>query len=291
MAAQGQIEIDGNQRVQADDEQVLQLESVSVVLDGQRVLDDVSFLLHPGETTIVFGAAGAGKSVMLKTVIGLMRATSGRIYLFGQDITHLREEEMFQIRQKVGILFQESGLFDSLLVSENVAYPLLNQRNEKKKKTVAPEEAEKCVREALRFVELEQTYDKFPSQLSGGMRRRVGIARATVTEPPLMLYDSPTAGLDPITANTIMALILKARDTKNTTSVVVTHRHQDGHIAANYRWDGEKGELEFVGPGSEIHQRTKFMVFDKGKLVFHGTEEELNESQDAYVSKFKSVRS
>jgi phospholipid/cholesterol/gamma-HCH transport system ATP-binding protein len=270
---------------------VLDFQNVSVSFDEVLALDNVSFSLEPGITAIVFGAAGSGKSVLLKSAIGLVRSSAGRIGLFGQDITHLAEDELFEIRGKVGVLFQEGGLFDSLTIEENVGYPLLNQRVAGQKRTrLNPEEVHQRVREALRFVELEHTLDKFPSELSGGMRRRVGIARAAVTGPPLMLYDSPTAGLDPITANTIIALIIKARDTKNTTSVIVTHRSQDGHLVANYRWNGEKSQLETAAGDSRIHQRTRFMVFREGQLVFKGTEEELDAATDPYVAKFKTGR-
>ena len=188
-----------------------------------------------------------------------------------------------------GILFQESALFDSLTVRDNVAYPLLNQSQKEKNRDVAtPENIENRVREALRFVELEQTLDKFPSELSGGMRRRVGIARAAVTEPPLTLYDSPTAGLDPITANTIIALIVKARDTRNTTSMLVTHRYQDGHMMANYRFNQDTGQLEPAPQGCGVHESTVFMVFHEGHLVFEGTQEDLEASDDKYVSRFKA---
>ncbi len=164
-------------------------------------LDCVSFEMGAGETRVILGAAGSGKTTLLKTALGLIRPDSGRVFLVGEEITGLKENQMFAIRSKVGVLFQEGGLFDSITIAENVAYPLLNRSTHE----VPLEEVETKVREALRFVELEQTMDQFPSELSGGMRRRVGIARAVVSEPPLVLYDSPTAGLDPITATTIMA--------------------------------------------------------------------------------------
>jgi phospholipid/cholesterol/gamma-HCH transport system ATP-binding protein len=241
----------------------------------------------PAHSCIIFGAAGSGKSVLLKTASGLLKPDTGRIFLFGQEITALEEEDLFGIRGKVGVLFQEGGLFDSLNIEENVAYPLVNRRR------AAPmdeAEAHERVREALRFVELEHTLEKFPSELSGGMRRRVGIARATVTQPPLMLYDSPTAGLDPITANTIIALIIKARDTKKSTSMIVTHRYQDGRLMANFRYNPQSGELEPAPPESHVRDTTKFMVFRAGRLVFEGSEEELERETDPYVAKFKAVK-
>lgn len=271
---------------------ILSFEDVSVAFDDLLALNHVSFSLKPGYTAILFGAAGSGKSVLLKTAIGLLRPTTGEVRLFGTPISRLPEADLYELRAKVGVLFQEGGLFDSLTVEENVAYPLLNQRAAGRKRIrLSPEEVSRRVREALRFVELEHTLDKFPSELSGGMRRRVGIARAAVTEPPLMLYDSPTAGLDPITANTIIALIIKARDTKNTTSLIVTHRYQDGHLLANYRWNAARAGLEEAPRDSGIHDRTVFLVFREGHLVFEGTEEELESAADPYVAKFKTGRS
>jgi phospholipid/cholesterol/gamma-HCH transport system ATP-binding protein len=186
------------------------------------------------------------------------------------------------------VLFQEGGLFDSITVEENVAYPLLNRSEH----VESFEEAETKVREALRFVELEQTMEQYPSELSGGMRRRVGIARAVVSEPPLVLYDSPTAGLDPITANTIMALIAKERDSKNTANLIVTQRYQDGQLMANFRYNRSSGHLEpassnGAGEGSGSNPtRTIFMVMKDGRVVFEGTQHELEASQDDYVQKF-----
>lgn len=272
-------------------ETILRFDGVTLFFDADvHALDNVSFDLKRGQTRILFGAAGSGKSVLLKCALGLLRPQSGAIELFGKDITKLDENELFEMRSRAGILFQESALFDSLTVRENVAYPLLNQRVAGTGKRPKPnmDEVENRVREALRFVELEHTLDKFPSELSGGMRRRVGIARAAVTEPPLILYDSPTAGLDPITANTIIALIVKARDTRNTTSMLVTHRYQDGHMMANYRWNSGANEVEPAGGNSDVHRSTIFMVFREGKLVFEGTQEELQSAPDPYVSKFKS---
>ena len=269
-------------------EVVLRFANVSVGFEELRALDEVSFSLERGHTRILFGAAGSGKSVLVKTAIGLIRAASGRVELFGHDITNMREEQLFEARSRVGVLFQEGGLFDSLTVQDNVAYPLLNQRVGGKMQTAPPDDVLRRVREALRFVELEHTLEKFPSQLSGGMRRRVGIARAAVTEPSLMLYDSPTAGLDPITANTIMALVVKARDTRNTTSVIVSHRYQDGHIMANFRWNPDSGAIERAPRDAGIHEHTTFMVFRDGRIVFEGTEEELDAADDPYVAKFKA---
>ncbi|MBS1872196.1 MAG: ATP-binding cassette domain-containing protein [Acidobacteria bacterium] len=264
---------------------VVQFDQVTVRFDGDTALDRVSFAMRAGETRVLLGAAGSGKTVLLKTAMGLQAADSGRVLLFGRDITRMAERELFELRSRVGILFQEGGLFDSLTVEENVAYPL---RNQKTRQAQSESETEESVREALRFVELEHTLQQFPSELSGGMRRRVGIARAVVTEPGLVLYDSPTAGLDPITANTIMALIVKERDTRNAAALMATHRYQDGQLMANFRYNPHSGELQRVsvnGDGRE-GSTTRFMVMREGKLVFEGTQPELEASGDPYLSKF-----
>lgn len=264
-------------------EPVLRFDNVTVRFEGDPALEQISFAVYPGETRVLFGAAGSGKTVLLKTALGLVRPDEGRVFLFGQDITNLSEEALFDIRPRVGILFQESALFDSLTIEENVAYPLLNRRDGN-----TPEgDPLPKVKEALRFVELEQTLAKFPSELSGGMRRRVGIARAAVTEPALILYDSPTAGLDPITANLIITLLVKEREQRGTTSLIVTHRYQDGEILAQYRYDREHGKLVSAPVrDQEPDTRTKFMVFRDGRLVFEGTQRELENASDPYVKKF-----
>jgi phospholipid/cholesterol/gamma-HCH transport system ATP-binding protein len=254
-----------------------------------RALDQVSFDLRPGETIVIFGAAGSGKTMLVKTAAGLVRPDSGRVWLFGQEMTRLRERDLYAIRSQVGILFQEGGLFDSLTIAENVAYPLLNQPGlHQNGKRPTADSVEGRVRETLRFVELEHTLDKFPSELSGGMRRRVGIARAIVTQPKLVLYDSPTAGLDPITANTIIALLVKERDSRNTAAIMVTHRYQDGHIMANFRYNPDSGRIErTVRSGSRDEDlKTRFFVMRDGQLLFEGTEPELRSCRDEYVRKF-----
>jgi phospholipid/cholesterol/gamma-HCH transport system ATP-binding protein len=268
---------------------VLRFEDVSVHFDDAVVLDHVSFEMYAGDTRIVLGAAGSGKTTLLKVALGLVQPDSGRIYAFGQDATNLPETAWFQIRSKMGVLFQEGGLFDSMTIAENVAYPLENQQASEK--TALPSsngDVDAKVHEALRFVELEQTVNKFPSELSGGMRRRVGIARAIVTEPQLVFYDSPTAGLDPITANTIVNLILKERDLRNTASIMVTHRYQDGHIMAKFRYNPHSGQIELAPPAGagDRQEKTEFFVMQEGRLVFAGTQPELKASEDPYVQKF-----
>jgi phospholipid/cholesterol/gamma-HCH transport system ATP-binding protein len=265
---------------------ILEFDNVSLRYGDSWALRDISLTLNPGETRIIFGAAGSGKTTLLKAVIGLVDVDQGRIRLFGKEVTSLRESQLFAVRSGAGVLFQEGGLFDSLSVGENVEYPLLNRQAGEG--AISPEDAEKRVRDALRFVELEQTFDKFPAEISGGMRRRVGIARAIVTEPPLVLYDSPTAGLDPITANTIMALVAKERDVRNSASLIVTHRYQDGEIMSDFRYDPEQEELRPVKDSADPRkrERTKFIVMKEGQIVFFGTRQELESSTDDYIKRF-----
>jgi len=272
---------------------IIRFEDVSLYFGDTPGLDRVSFEMKAGETRVLFGAAGSGKTTLLKVALGLLTPDSGRVFLFGQDITKLKEQDLFDIRARVGILFQEGGLFDSLDIEENVAYPLLNQRvlqtagaaNGNSTKTAA-RTVEERVLEALNFVELGQTLEKFPSELSGGMRRRVGIARALVTEPALLLYDSPTAGLDPITANTIIALLLKEREIRNTATIMVTHRYLDGHLMANFRYNSSSGKIERATNIAEESATVKFFVMNEGRLVFDGSEAELQAAEDPYVRKF-----
>ena len=272
----------------SENKTLLRFEKVNLRFEEVVALESISFELCAGETRVVLGAAGSGKTTLLKAAIGLVRPDSGRIFLFDQEVTGREEAQLYDIRSGVGVLFQEGGLFDSITVEENVAYPLLNRRSN-------PEpsgEVETKVREALRFVELEQTMEQYPSELSGGMRRRVGIARAVVSEPPLVLYDSPTAGLDPITANTIMALIAKERDSQNASNLIVTQRYQDGQLMANFRYNRSSGHLEPVssngagGNAGSNPTRTIFMVMKDGRVVFEGAQHELETCQDDYVKKF-----
>jgi phospholipid/cholesterol/gamma-HCH transport system ATP-binding protein len=262
---------------------ILEVKHVNLQFDQKWALRDISLSVCPGETFIILGSAGSGKTMLLKSIIGLTRVTSGEILLFGEDVTKKSEKELFTLRGKVGFLFQEGGLFDSLLVGENVEYPLTTGQDH-----VAEDEAERRAREALCFVELAQTMQQFPSELSGGMRRRVGIARASVTNPPLILYDSPTAGLDPITANTIMAVVAKQRDVQKTASLIVTHRYQDGELMAKFEYDANRKELVPVtdGHSGDGARRTRFIVMKEGEIVFFGTIHDLEASQDEYVRRF-----
>ena len=265
---------------------VVQFEDVNLAFGDTPALVHLSFQMRAGETRVILGAAGSGKTMLLKCAVGLMRPDSGRIFLFGEDVTGMQESQLYDLRSRVGILFQEGGLFDSQTVSENVGYPLENQAARRRKgesHMIAPDEVERRVSDSLRFVELEHTLEKFPSELSGGMRRRVGIARAVVAEPALELYDSPTAGLDPITANTIITLIIKERDLRDTATIMVTHRYQDGHLMANFRYNPSSGQIEV---DARSQRTTTFMVMKEGRLVFEGPEAELRASADSYIQKF-----
>src|SRR5580765_5629422 len=256
-------------------------EDVSIGFEGPPVLDGVSFELRRGETKVVLGVAGSGKSTILKLCLGLLRPDHGKIYVLGHDITTMSEEELFDLRSKVGIVFQESALFDSLNVRDNVAFRLVEER-------LPPSEVEKRVREALSFVELEEAIEKLPSELSGGMGRRVGIARAIITQPEVLLYDSPTGGLDPITSTTIIELIMKQRDVYKTSALLVGHRLQDGFTLAGHYYDPVSKHMQPADgmPSHDIH--TRFMILRDGKVIFEGTAPELGKVEDAYIKEYIS---
>ena len=257
---------------------VVELDRVTLRFEEHVVLREVSFRLERGETKILLGVTGAGKSVLLKMTVGLLQPDAGRIFVLGDEITNRSEQELFGIRQRIGMVFQEGALFDSLTIGENVGY-IFERLPE-----VSPEEADRRVREALCFVELEHTFDLFPSQLSGGMRRRVAIARAIVGQPEIMLYDSPTAGLDPITAQRIMALVLMQRDVSGVSSLLVTHRMQDAFRMACHYYDSGQERVMPAGEGRDTH--TRFLVLRDGDVIFHGHLHELGAKQDPYLRKF-----
>jgi phospholipid/cholesterol/gamma-HCH transport system ATP-binding protein len=260
------------------DEPVLVFEHVSLRFGTNLVLDDISFAVKGAETRVLLGPAGVGKSVLLKLANGLIRPTSGTIRVFGEDLSSLREKALLELRAKIGMVFQEGALFDSLSVGDNVAYRL----NEEK---VPQDQVEQRVREALRFVELEDTIDKAPSQLSGGMRRRVSIARAVISRPELILYDSPTGGLDPITSNTIIELVVKQRDVYGSSSLVVSHRLQDAFTLATYAFNKELNHMEKL-PDGQVEDKTSFLVLHEGKLVFDGSTHDLVHSDDPFIQEY-----
>jgi phospholipid/cholesterol/gamma-HCH transport system ATP-binding protein len=261
---------------------VVVFENVSIGFEGKLVLEGISFRLAKGETKAIFGVAGSGKSTILKLTLGLMKPDDGHIYVLGDDVTQMREEELFGLRQKIGMVFQESALFDSLTVRENVGFRLLEEGN------VSEEEIEKPVREALSFVELENTVDKFPSELSGGMRRRVAIARAIITHPEILLYDSPTGGLDPVTSTTIIQLIVKQRDVYKTSSLLVTHRLQDAFIMATHYFDRQANEMRPLPPRTRADVPMTFLILRDGKVIFDGDVRELAHSRDEYIREYIS---
>ena len=259
---------------------VVVFKDVSIKFDVKPVLANITFTVQPGETRIILGPAGGGKSVLMKLVDGLIRPDSGSIYVFGEDIAHMRETDLFKLRGRIGMVFQESALFDSLSVEDNVAFRLHEEQ-------VPEDEAHRRVIEALRFVELENTIAKFPPELSGGMRRRVSIARAIISNPDLILYDSPTGGLDPITSTTIIELVIKQRDVSHTTSLVITHRLQDAFLLAGHRFNQQTGKVEPI-PNGGIDSSTKFLVLNEGQVVFDGTTQELVHSTDPWLKEYLS---
>jgi phospholipid/cholesterol/gamma-HCH transport system ATP-binding protein len=259
-------------------EPVLSFEGVSIGFSGAPVLDEISFRVAPGETRIVLGPTGVGKSVLLKLANGLLRPEQGSVRLFGEEISHMPEEQLFPLRTRTGMVFQEGALFDSLSVRDNVAYQLIQEQ-------VPDEEIDSRVREALRFVELEETFALFPGSLSGGMKRRVAIARALIHHPELLLYDSPTGGLDPVTSTTIIELIVKQRDVARTPSLLVTHRLQDAFTLSTHRFDAELGHMVPL-PKGETDPSTTFLMLEEGRLIFDGSLHELLHSQNSFVREF-----
>jgi len=266
---------------------VVTFENIRIGFDEDDVLRGVSFAVMPRETLVLLGETGTGKTLTLKLAAGLLRPTQGKVEVLGHEVSAMTERELLPYRRQVGFVFQEGALFDSLSVAENVAYQLREDR-------LGEEEIEQRVREALRFVELEHTGDMLPSELSGGMRRRVSIARALAARPPIVLYDSPTAGLDPITAQTIITLILRLRDVFGVTAMLATHRLQDGFALANFRFDPESRRVvRLTGEESAASARvgtgepaTRFVVYREGRVYFEGASEELAETKDAYLQRF-----
>jgi phospholipid/cholesterol/gamma-HCH transport system ATP-binding protein len=265
-----------------DSAPVVIFEDVALAFDDNEVLRGVSFHLPRGETKAVFGVAGSGKSLILKLALGLIRPDSGRIVVLGQDVTQMREEELFQLRGKIGMVFQESALFDSLTVRENVAYRLTEEHG------IYDEDIDRRVREALRFVELEHTLDLDPAELSGGMRRRVAIARAVITQPELLLYDSPTGGLDPVTSNTIIELIVKQRDVYKTSALLVTHRLQDAFTMATHQFDKQANRMVSLPSGKHCEVPLSFLILRDGKVIFDGDLQQLARTEDEYIREYIS---
>jgi len=256
-------------------------DNVSIAFEDNVVLDGVSFHLPKGDTKALFGVAGSGKSTILKLALGLLRPDSGRIFLLGSEVTSMSEQELFKLRARAGIVFQESALFDSIRVRENVAYRMMEEH-------LSEEEVDRRVREVLSFVELERTIDMVPSELSGGMRRRVAIARAIITKPEVLLYDSPTGGLDPVTSNTIVELIVKQRDVYKTSALMVTHRLQDGFTMATHEFDKNTNKMVKMPKGKQSEVPMSFLLLRDGKIIFDGDLRELAASRDPYIREYIS---
>jgi phospholipid/cholesterol/gamma-HCH transport system ATP-binding protein len=261
---------------------IIRFEEVAIGFE-QPVLEGISFQLGRAETKVLLGVSGTGKTLILKLALGLLKPDSGHITVLGEEVTQVREEELFALRRRIGMVFQESALFDSLTVEENVAYRLIEETGR------VTDEIHGRVLEALRFVELEHTADLFPSELSGGMRRRVAIARAMITQPEVMLYDSPTGGLDPVTSNTIIELVVKQRDVYHTSSLLVTHRLQDGFTMASHYFDRQQNKMLPARDGpSDADHGIQFLILREGKIIFEGTAPELLRCTDPYIREYLS---
>jgi phospholipid/cholesterol/gamma-HCH transport system ATP-binding protein len=264
------------------DQPLVIFKDVHLAFEDKTVLNGISFSLGHGETKVLFGVAGSGKSSILKLTLGLIKPDAGQIYVLGQDVSQMREEGLFELRNQIGMVFQESALFDSLTVRENVAFRLMEEGK------VPEDEIERRVREALSFVELEHTVDKRPSELSGGMRRRVAIARAIITQPELLLYDSPTGGLDPVTSTTIVELIVKQRDVYKTSSLLVSHRLQDGFTMATHYFDRTTSHMRPLPKGSHVELPVTFLIIRDGEVIFDGDAQELAHTKSEYIREYIS---
>lgn len=259
----------------------IEFRDVHLAFDDKKVLNGVSFTVRRGETKLILGRSGGGKSTTIRMILGLLKPDSGQILIDGEDITNYTEAQMMNVRQKIGMVFQEGALFDSLSVYENVAYRLHEQG-------VDEEEVETEVRRMLQFVDLEEAIDKMPSELSGGMRRRVGIARALVGDPKIVLFDEPTAGLDPPTARTICELAIKLRDLEDVSSIFVTHEMQNlGYLCSEYATVTSDGEISFEQEGEKLCLiNTEVIMLRDGKIIFSGKDEALRRSDDRYIQRF-----
>ncbi|HEX8651795.1 MAG TPA: ATP-binding cassette domain-containing protein [Pyrinomonadaceae bacterium] len=259
----------------------IEFRNVHISFDDRKVLDGISFKVMRGETKIILGGSGCGKSTTIKLVLGLLKPDEGQVLVDGEDITHYGEPEMMRVRKKIGMVFQEGALFDSLSVYDNVAFRLHEQG-------VPEEEVEPEVRRMLRFVNLEDAIDKMPIELSGGMRRRVGIARALVGDPKIVMFDEPTAGLDPPTARTICELAMKLRDLEDVSSIFVTHEMNNLHyLSSEYAVVNDEGEVVFEKEGERLCLiNTKVLMLRDGQTIFTGTDETLNKAEDPYIQRF-----
>ena len=259
----------------------IEFQEVDLAFDDQVILDKISFKVRRGETKIVLGGSGSGKSTVINLILGLIKPDGGRIIVDGEDITEYDDQELMRVRQKIGMVFQEGALFDSLSVFENVAYRLIEEN-------VDQDEIEHEVRRMLHFVDLDDAIDKMQAELSGGMRRRVGIARALVGNPSIVLFDEPTAGLDPPTARTICELAIKLRDLEDVSSIFVTHEMNNlDYLSSEYAIVDEKGDVHFLPEGDTLCLiNTEVMMLRQGKIIFSGKDEKLREVNDPYIHRF-----
>jgi phospholipid/cholesterol/gamma-HCH transport system ATP-binding protein len=258
------------------------LDHVSLAFDDKVILRDVSFTLLAGHTKILLGASGAGKSLTLKIILGLLRADDGKVWVNGHRVDQMTEREIMGVRSDVGMVFQEGALFDSLTVRENVGYRLYEETR------MPLDEIEQRVREVLGFIGLGEFIDRMPSALSGGQRRRVAIARAMASKPKILLYDEPTTGLDPITATTVDDEIIKLRDLENVSSLLVTHQLRDAFYVATHRAVRENDKIRIIPADDQKESEAEFLMLRDGRLVFEGDSDSLRESQDAYLQTFLS---
>jgi phospholipid/cholesterol/gamma-HCH transport system ATP-binding protein len=260
---------------------VIEFNDVELAFGDDVILDKVNFTVRRGETKIVLGGSGSGKSTIINLILGLIRPDAGSILIDGEDITQLDDAEMMRIRKKIGMVFQEGALFDSLSVYENVAYRLHEEK-------VDEELVEREVVRMLRFVDLEDAIDKMPSELSGGMRRRVGIARALVGNPNIVLFDEPTAGLDPPTARTICELAIKLRDIEDVSSIFVTHEMNNlDYLSTEYAIIDRNGHVSYECADDTLCLlNTELIMIKSGKIIFSGRKAELNSTDDPYIRKF-----
>jgi phospholipid/cholesterol/gamma-HCH transport system ATP-binding protein len=259
-------------------------DNVYLGFDEGDILRGVSFSVPARETMVLLGETGTGKTLTLKLAAGLLKPTRGSVHVLGQEVSTMSEKELLRLRERIGFVFQEGALFDSMTVGENVAYRLREEH-------LKEDEIEPRVQEALQFVELEHTAEQLPSELSGGMRRRVSIARALINRPDIVLYDSPTAGLDPVTSQTIISLIMRLRDVYGVTALMATQRLQDGFALANFCFDKETKHVERTNSaeGAKNGQTlaaTRFMVYKDGRIYFEGDPQELSNTKDPYLRRF-----
>jgi phospholipid/cholesterol/gamma-HCH transport system ATP-binding protein len=262
-------------------EPIILFEKVRLGFDEREILRGISFEVWPQETKVLLGESGSGKTLIMKLIAGLIHPDAGRVVVLGHEVSSMREDELLEFRREVGFVFQEGALFDSMDVAANVAFRLLEEG-------VEEGETDQRVHEALRFVEMEPAIDKYPAELSGGMRRRVSIARALVSRPPIVLYDSPTAGLDPVTSQTIITLILRLRDLEGVTSVLATHRLQDAFALANFRFDaaGNRVVAAPTNGASADRPATNILVLRDGMAYFDAAAETILRSPDPYLKRF-----